>query len=588
MKAFFSYLGLIVLSLNFVACGGGSSSDGATSIPSAIPTTIPSLSPTAIPEPAEALTIHMIGDSTMTEYEQSRRPQAGWGEQVSMFVTAETTVNNWARGGRSSRSFYYESGLWGSVTEALADGDYVIIQFGHNDQKSEGSYDEYGTYAFCSDGSNDGENCADIEHSYYQFLKKYVLEAREHNATPVLMTPIVRKYFSGETITNKGQHNLEDIYDGETFARGDYAAAMRAVANEYSVPLVDLTSETKAIVESYGNEAATESLYIAADSTHPQVLFATLIAKAAMEGLKAQNTLEANIVSSTSLIASPDTLSWGNRYVGVPNVKKLTVSAFDLTPLEGNVTVEAPDGFMLSDAADSASWNTGYNIAYSNGAFTEKVYVEFNAAAEQGYSGNVTFDIDGNDLGSVAVDGTGVAAGEGVESYSSWFTEGSTLTAISDGLVSPVDVIANGLEAGSTKTLAVDGQDTSVARYKVFGADLVSRSENLYLQFAVTSASQTFYVDNISAWMTTSGGSTVQADIEYSLASDFSNPIKLNDDALSFSKDTMMEMVFGVTVPVAEGDTLYVRIYPWNAAGETSTGKYLALYDVKFSGLSGE
>ena len=72
------------------------------------------------------------------------------------------------------------------------------------------------------------------------------------------------------------------------------------------------------------------------------------------------------------------------------------------------------------------------------------------------------------------------------------------------------------------------------------------------------------------------------------MTSDFSNPVKLNDDPLSFSKDTMMLNEFGVTAQVPVGESIYVRVYPWNASGENSTGKYIAIYDLKISGVSGE
>lgn len=530
----------------------------------------------------------MLGDSTMTEYDESRKPQAGWGEGMPMFFSEETVIYNWARGGRSSRSFYYEPERWPTILPTIEEGDYVIIQFGHNDQKNGGYYDEYGTYAFCSDGTENGEDCTNTEHSYYQFLKQYVLETREKGATPILMTPIVRKYFSGGSITEKGQHNLQDPYSGteEVYPRGNYPAAMKAVAQAYDVPLVDLTAETKAIVESYGDEAATEHLYIAADSTHPQVLFATLIARAAVEGLKFHGLMQGHIVEATSLVASPDNLDWGNRYVGVPNSKKLTISAFDLEPETGAVDVTAPDGFLLSDSADSEEWSSSFTIDFTNGDFTSNLYVQFTAESEQAYAGEVRFALEGTELGTVAVSGTGVAVGEGVDSYSSWFTEGSSVTPISDGMVSASDALASNLEAGNTKTLAVEGQDTSVARYRVEGPEMVARSDDRYLQLAVTAESQTFYVDTISAYLTSSGGSTVQADIEYSLSGDFSNPVKLNSEALSFTKDTMTLKEYGVTVPVSAGNTLYVRIFPWNSAG--NTGKYLAIYDFKVTGISGE
>ncbi|WP_308363987.1 MULTISPECIES: rhamnogalacturonan acetylesterase [unclassified Microbulbifer] len=550
----------------------------------------------------------MLGDSTMTDYGEDRLPQMGWGQAMPMFFSEETVINNWARGGRSSRSFYYEAERWPAVLPLIKAGDYVIIQFGHNDQRRGGDYAEAGTFAYCPDGTENGEGCPEdldlegpdpaapyYEHSYYQFLKRYVLETRAKGAIPILMTPIVRKYFSGGTITEKGQHNLETKYDGENFPRGDYPAAMKAVADTYGVPFVDLTAETKAIVESYGDEAATEHLYIAADSTHPAKLFAILIARAAVQGLESQGLMEGHIVEATSLVASPDNLDWGNRYVDVPNTKELTISAFDLVPATGSVDVTAPDGFLLSNSADSEVWSSSTTIDFTNGAFTSNLYVQFTAASEQAYTGDVSFALDGTELGTVAVSGTGVAVGAGVASYSRWFTEGASTTAITDGLVSASDALVNNLEAGNTKTMAVDGQDTGVARFQVFGEAMVARSDDRYLQFAVTAESQKFYVDTISVYLASSGGSTVEADIEYSLFADFREPVKLNETSLLPRDDTDLTVqeysVISTVDPTdadPNNDTLYVRIFPWNASGATSTGKYLGIYDLKVDGVSGE
>lgn len=526
----------------------------------------------------------------MTAYTEDRRPQMGWGEKVPMFFNSNVQVKNWALGGRSSRSFYYEATRWPAIKPQIKAGDYVIIQFAHNDQKYGDDYKEYGSYAFCSDGTTDGEACtggADgvdatvdkSEHSYYQFIKKYVQETIDRGGKPILVTPIVRKYFSGTTITAEGQHNV-GIKGTEKYARGDYVAAMKAVATKYNVPLLDITADTKTIVESYGDAAATSQLYIAADSTHPQVLFATLIAKRAIEDMKALSSLAAlkpYMIDVTSLVTSPDTLSWSTRYVGVPSTKTVTVSAFDLAPATGTVTVTSPSAaFELS--TDQTAWSSSLSIDYANGAFTKTVYVRFTPAAVQDYNAAISFALGATAIGKVTVTGTGVAAGSGIDSFASWFTAGSDLKAVTDGLVTAADVAATGIDIGPAKVIAVDGQDTTVARYTV--STWTTRDSGKYIEFAVTPTGK-FSVDSISAYLTSSGGSTVQADMEWSI--DGATWTKLNADAaLSFSKDTMSKVEYGVTIIVPAANALRLRIYPWNTAG--TTGKYLGLYKVKVSG----
>lgn len=577
----------LVLAVGLVACGGGTEN---TNVPATFgPTKLLATTVSATNMASATPVIHMLGDSTMTMYTEDRRPQMGWGEAMAQFFDASVKVNNWALGGRSSRSFYYEATRWPAILPKINAGDYVIIQFAHNDQKSGGDYAAFGTFAFCSDGSGNGEACAgradkvdptvDIsEHSYYQWLKKYVADIRARGANPILMSPIVRKYFSGTTITAQGQHNV-GIMAGETYARGDYVAAMKAVAAKYSVPFVDLTADTKKIVESYGIVAATANLYIEADSTHPQVLFANLIAKRAVEGLKALNILNANMVAVTSLIASPSTLDWSTRYVNMPASKTVTLSAFDLAPAAGTVMVSAPANFALS--LDGSNWSQSVAVAYSNGAFIQTLYVRFTASETKTYSGNINFSINNVPLGtSLAVQGTGISTAGGVASFASWFTAGTSLSPVTDGLVTANPVLIQGLAATTSKVIAVDGQDTTVARYVVGSA---VRDNNQYLQFAVLPANGSFTVDTISAYLTSSGGSTVVADVEYSLNADFSASTKLNAAPLSFIKDTFTaKLTYPVLVQVPVGASMYVRIYPWNPAA--NLGKFLAVYGVKVSG----
>jgi lysophospholipase L1-like esterase len=594
----------MLVSLFLAACGGGSDGggDNATTAAASNSSVSSSASQASSAQSSQssssqssassssalaAVTIHMLGDSTMTAYTEDRRPQMGWGEAMPQFFNSGVTVKNWALGGRSSRSFYYESTRWPAILPQIKAGDYVIIQFAHNDQKYGADYATYGTYAYCSDGSGDGEACigaADAvdssvdkaEHSYYQFLKRYVTEIQAKGAYPILMTPMVRKYFSGTTITAEGQHNV-GIKGTETVARGDYPAAMKAVAAKYGVPLVDLTAETKTIVESYGDAAATANLYISADSTHPQVLFANLIAKKATEGMATLGLLNSYMVPVTSLIASPSTLAWSTRYVGVASVKSITVSAFDLSPAAGSVTVTSPaTNFELS--TDQTTWSQSLSLDYTNSAFTKTVYVRFTPSAVIDYSGSITFALAGVSVGTVAVSGTGVSAGSGVDSTATWFTAGTAVAAVTDGLLTAADAVPNNLTATTSKVLAVNGQDTTVARYT---ADTwTSHDSTRYLQFATTPTGA-MSVSTISMYYASSGGSTIQADIEYSL--DQTSWTRLNASSLTSTKDVMTYVEYtGLALQVAKGSTVYLRIYPWNTAG--TAGKSLALYGVKVAG----
>lgn len=524
------------------------------------------------------ITLYMIGDSTMTAYKEDRRPQMGWGEKMPLFFRPDIKIVNWARGGRSSRSFYYEDSRWPVIRDRIKPGDYVLIQFGHNDQKHGSKYEQYGTYAFCSDGSDDGEDCLDEEHSYYQFLKRYVLETREHGGNPILMSPIVRKYFKDGQITVKGQHDLTDAYSEESYPRGDYVAAMRAVSERYGVPFVDLTDATRHIVEQYGNAAATRSLYIAADNTHPQVLFATLIARAAAEGMKAEGVLADEIVEPPLLVSSPGGLDWGSRYVGDASVKRIALEGLSLRPGSGNVKVTVPAGYAVS--LDGSHWAAAQDLAYSDGKFTTDLSVRFTPDTIRDYAGTMRFDdASGARLDGIALKGAGVRPGSGIDADVLWSMTGTDAAQV-NGPITAADAAVVGLKPASPAVMAVDGQDATVTRFVV---DNREHSGQHYLQYALTPKKGTLRVSSISAYLGAGGGDTLQADVEYSLKANFSGPHRLTaENSLAFRKDVISRAGFDTDFPVVAGQTLYIRIYPWNTAD--SRGKSLAVYDVRVKG----
>ena len=131
---------------------------------------------------------------------------------------------------------------------------FVFIMFGHNDQKKVTDTDgpDYLTFA---DHNQNGT----VAGTYYDYLERYIVETRELGGIPILFTPFVREYLEGapSTVTIAGQHNITAPYAGETAARGDYPAAAKAIAAKHDVPIVDITSWSKTMVEAH---AAASSL----------------------------------------------------------------------------------------------------------------------------------------------------------------------------------------------------------------------------------------------------------------------------------------------------------------------------------------
>lgn len=167
------------------------------------------------------LTIWLVGDSTMSIKERSAYPETGWGMPFAIFFDSSVTVNNVAQNGRSTKSFI-EEGRWKNVMDNLHAGDYVLIQFGHNDEVKE----KVGRYTTPEEFSNN--------------LDHFIKDVRSKNATPVLITPVARRKFdSSGTIVDTHQQ---------------YAQLVRDVAKKDNVELIDLDAKSMELLQQTGPE----------------------------------------------------------------------------------------------------------------------------------------------------------------------------------------------------------------------------------------------------------------------------------------------------------------------------------------------
>lgn len=166
------------------------------------------------------INIWLCGDSTMSIKETKAFPETGWGMPFVYFWDSSVTVINKAKNGRSTSSFRKE-GSWNQVMEGAAEGDYIFIQFGHNDEVPTKK-----TYT--------------TETEFRNNLKQYVKEARDKKANPVLLTPMARRKFNAEGKI-EGTHDV-------------YAQIIREVAAEEKVPLFDMDKKTQSLYQQYGLE----------------------------------------------------------------------------------------------------------------------------------------------------------------------------------------------------------------------------------------------------------------------------------------------------------------------------------------------
>jgi lysophospholipase L1-like esterase len=172
-----------------------------------------------VPQKPEPLTIWMIGDSTMAKKETKAYPETGWGMPFSIFWDSSVTVENRAANGRSTKSFLAEN-RWQPLLDKMKPGDYVFIQFGHNDE-SKDKGERYSTPA-----------------EFKANLKKYITEARNKKAIPVLFTPVGRRKF------DSNGHIME--------THAEYAELVKQVGKENMVYVMDLNAKSKELYEEFG------------------------------------------------------------------------------------------------------------------------------------------------------------------------------------------------------------------------------------------------------------------------------------------------------------------------------------------------
>lgn len=188
----------------------------------------------------EKITIFMIGDSTMANKDISGgKMERGWGMMLKNFFTEDVIVDNHALNGRSSKSFISE-GHWQKVVEKIKPGDYVFIQFGHNDEK------------------DDPKRHTDPGTTFDENLRKFVKETRMRGGIPVLFNSVVRRIFTNSTTAvaddDTRSNSSAGLIEGDTLVdtHGDYLLSPRNVARELDVPFVDANKITHDLEQGLG------------------------------------------------------------------------------------------------------------------------------------------------------------------------------------------------------------------------------------------------------------------------------------------------------------------------------------------------
>ena len=552
--------------------------------------------------------VHTLGDSTMAPYDESATVTRGWGMYFGNFLTNGWTSINYAKGGRDSRGGYEE--LWQTAKKNVTAGDYVIITFGHNDEKNSGM-DGYELKAYYeSIGETAKAAAVDLRGTvpsttYKEWLGKIVDEAKALGATPIICSPVCRSYFDGSKIRRNGRHDLGDSFsvltsggikekqsvpaDDHTM---DYAYHSQKLAEEKGVSFIDLTTSTAELYESYGDAKCHEYLFDGEGSTHFNTTGAVLVARECARLMKAQGILTDAITLPTDLTVAPSTGDFGEAYKGQTLQKEFTLNGFGLSPETGTASITATDGIELS--FDKKEWQTTLSADYSGSTLVKTFYAQVTLTTDGETTGTITVRQDDKTI-EIPVKATAVTLEGGTEVKAYWRLEKDDAYELT-GPATPIAQTFQGMYVQrysnpNAKTVWPEwtGYDASRKMQRdlltgdAWPADEIDDNPERYIQWGIKPAVGTeLKIDQISLFASGCGGNGMCCHIYYSTDNFETRTTIFEMKSMPANNPQYVEAKPVLTVK--EGQELLVRVYPWyNGA---ASGKTICLSDLTIHGMA--
>ena len=552
--------------------------------------------------------VHTLGDSTMAPYDESATVTRGWGMYFGNFLTNGWTSINYAKGGRDSRGGYEE--LWQTAKKQVTAGDYVIITFGHNDEKN-GGMDGYQLYDYYVNIGDQAKAAAVDKRgtipssTYKEWLGKIVDEAIELGATPIICSPVCRSYFTGSKIRRNGRHDLGDSFsilteNGPTTGNSvpaddhtmDYAYHSQKLAEEKGVAFIDLTQATADLYESYGPQKTADYLFDGQGSTHFCTTGALLVARECARLMKAQGIMADDIVLPTDITVAPATGDFGSAYKGQTLQKEFTLNGFGLTPEEGTVTISATEGIELS--LDKQTWQQALSVDYAASTLVKTFYAQVVLTENGEKTGTITVQ-QGDKTVEVPVTATAVTLEGGTEVKAYWRLEKNDEYTL-DG---PATVIPESWTGMYVQRYANPNANTVWPEWTGFEAsrktqrnlltgdawpaDEIDDNPDRYIQWGIKPALGTeLKIDEISLFVCGCGGNGMCSHIYFS-----TDNFETRTTIFEMKKMPANNMQYVKATPVislTEGQELLVRVYPWyNGA---ANGKTICLSDLTIHGMA--
>ena len=552
--------------------------------------------------------VHTLGDSTMAPYDESATVTRGWGMYFGNFLTNGWTSINYAKGGRDSRGGYEE--LWQTAKKNVSAGDYVIITFGHNDEKNSGMDGYQLRDYYLSIGDNAAAKAVDLRGTipsttYKEWLGKIVDEAKALGATPIICSPVCRSYFSGSKIRRNGRHDLGDSFsvltsggikekqsvpaDDHTM---DYAYHSQKLAEEKGVSFIDLTTATAELYEYYGDTKCHEYLFDGEGSTHFNTTGAVLVARECARLMKAQNILTDAITLPTDLTVTPATGDLGEAYKGQTLQKEFTLNGFGLSPETGTVSITATDGIELS--FDKKEWTKTLTSDYSGSTLVKTFYAQLTLASDGETTGTITIN-QGDKSIEIPVKAVAVTLEGGTEVKAYWRLEKDDSYELT-GPATPIAQTFQGMYVQrysnpNAKTVWPDwtGYDATrkMQRDLLTGdnwpAEEIDDNPDRYIQWGIKPAAGTeLKIDQISLFASGCGGNGMCCHIYYSTDNFETRTTIYEKKSMPANNPQYVEAKPVLTVK--EGQELLVRVYPWyNGA---ASGKTICLSDLTIHGMA--
>ena len=552
--------------------------------------------------------VHTLGDSTMAPYDESATVTRGWGMYFGNFLTNGWTSINYAKGGRDSRGGYNE--LWQTAKKNVEAGDYVIITFGHNDEKNSGM-DGVALYNYYKEkGDNTAAAAVDQRGTvpsttYKEWLGKIIDEVKELGATPIICSPVCRSYFTGSKIRRNGRHDLGDSFsvltaDGIKEKQSvpaddhtmDYAYHSQKLAEEKGVSFIDLTTATAELYESYGDAKCHEYLFDGEGSTHFNTTGAVLVARECARLMKAQGIMASDITLPTDLTVTPATGDLGEAYKGQTLQKEFTLNGFGLSPETGTVSITATDGIEIS--FDKQEWTKTLTSDYSGSTLVKTFYAQLTLASDGETIGTITIS-QGDKSIEIPVKAVAVTLEGGTEVKAYWRLEKDDSYELT-GPATPIAQTFQGMYVQrysnpNAKTVWPDWTGYDAARKMQrdlltgdnWPAEEIDDNPDRYIQWGIKPAAGTeLKIDQISLFASGCGGNGMCCHIYYSTDNFETRTTIYEKKSMPANNPQYVEAKPVLTVK--EGQELLVRVYPWyNGA---ASGKTICLSDLTIHGMA--